>query len=127
VRIRTTLAILAAAAGLALAAPTAQADKVTATITPVGPGEANYTGKVKAKRDTCAKGRTVEVYDLSEGGYYIAGARTDKKGNWQAFDYVPQPGQQVRIAVPATNKGKGRCKALSTIVEVPENVVIQER
>src|SRR5687768_8319971 len=74
VRTRTTLAILAAAAGLALAAPAAQADKVTATITPVGPGEANYTGKVKARRDTCAKNRIVEVYDMSQGGFYIAGA-----------------------------------------------------
>jgi hypothetical protein len=119
--------MLAAAAGLTLAAPSAQADQVTATITPVGPGEANYAGKVKAKRDTCAKNRTIEVYDLSGGGYYIGGARTDKKGNWQAFDYVPQPGQQVRIAVPAANKGKGRCKAMSTVVEVPRSVVIQER
>jgi hypothetical protein len=115
--------MLAAAAWLALAAPAAQADKVTATITPVGPGEANYTGKVKAKRDACAKGRTIEVYDESAGGYYIGGARTDKKGKWQAFDYVPPPGKQVRIAVTA----KKRCKALSTVVEVPPDVIIQER
>ena len=126
-RLKLICAALTVAATLVVTAPAAQADKVTATITPVGPGEANYAGKVKAKRDTCAKNRTVEVYDLSAGGYYIGGARTDKKGNWQAFDYVPQPGQQVRIAVPAKNKGKGRCKALSTIVEVPENVIIQER
>jgi hypothetical protein len=115
--------MLAAAAGLALAAPSAHADKVTASISPVGPGEANYTGKVKAKRATCAKNRVVEIYDVSQGGFYIGGARTDKKGSWQAFEYVPQPGQQVRIAVSA----KKGCKALSTVVDVPGDVIIQER
>jgi hypothetical protein len=125
-RPRASLTALIVTAGVAVAAPSALADKITATIQPDAAGQGTYAGKVKAKRDKCVKGRTVEVYDLSQGGYLIGATRTDAKGNWELFEYVPDPGQQVRIAVPAKTKGRGICSAVSTIAEVPESVVIPQ-
>jgi hypothetical protein len=124
---KASLAGLAVIVSLALAAPAAFADKILVTITPNAAGQATYTGKVKAKRDKCVKGRTVEVYDLSGGGYMIGFTRTDAKGNWDLFEYVPEPGQQVRIAVPPKTSGKGMCAAVSTIAEVPGSVLIPQR
>jgi hypothetical protein len=120
-RARATLISAAVAVALAAVAPVAHADKVTASIDPDAAGQGRYFGKVKAKRDSCVKNRTVQVYDQSAGGFFIGDATTNAKGHWELFEFVPQPGQEVRILVLEKNKGKGRCKALHTIAAVPED------
>ena len=111
-------------AALALTAPLAHADKVTVTIDTDAAGQGRYTGKVKAKRDRCEKGRTVQVYDQTAGGFFIGEAKTNAKGHYDLFEFVPQPGQQVRVAVPAKKTGNGRCPGVSTIAAVPEDPAV---
>jgi hypothetical protein len=124
---KTVIAVLAVAASV-IAAPGAFADRVDVTINPNASGQGSYIGTVKAKRAKCVKGRTVEVWWLDASGYNLLGtAVTDAKGRWELLDYVPQPGQQVRIDVLGRTLRKHKCPALSTIAQVPETVVIQQR
>jgi hypothetical protein len=120
------IAVLAVAASL-VAAPGASADRVNVTINPNASGQGSYIGEVKAKRAKCAKSRTVEVWWLDASGYNLLGtAVTDANGRWELLDYVPPPGQQVRIDVLGRTLRKHKCSALSTIAEVPESVVIPQ-
>jgi hypothetical protein len=115
---KATAAALTAGAMLALTAPLAHADKVTVTIDTDAAGQGRYVGKVKAKRDRCAKGRTVQVYNQTSGGFFIGETRTSAKGDYELFEFIPQPGQQVMVAVPEKQTGHGRCAGLSTIATV---------
>jgi hypothetical protein len=116
---KSTLVPLAAIAALAVWAPGAAADKVTVTIDTDAAGQGRYVGKIKAKRDRCAKGRTVQVYDQTNGDFFVGETRTNAKGHFELFEFVPQPGQQVRVVVPQKQTGKGGCPAVSTIAAVP--------
>jgi hypothetical protein len=118
-RSRATLAAVALVAALGLTAPLAHADKVTVTIATDAAGQGKYTGKVKAKRDRCRKGRTVQVYDQTTGGFFIGETRTDNDGHFELFEFVPQSGQQVRVVVPQKKTGHGQCAGVSTIAAVP--------
>ena len=118
-RSRATLAAVALVAALGLMAPLAHADKVTVTIATDAAGQGKYTGKVKAKRDRCRKGRTVQVYDQTTGGFFIGETRTDNDGHFELFEFVPQSGQQVRVVVPPKKTGHGQCAGVSTIAAVP--------
>lgn len=124
-RTKATLALLTAGAALALTAPLAHADRVTVTIDTDAAGQGRYVGKVKAKRDRCAKGRTVQVYDQTNGGYFIGETRTNAKGHFDLFEFVPQPGQQVRVVVPEKQTGRGSCPGVSTIAAVPEDPAVR--
>jgi hypothetical protein len=119
-RSRATLAAIAVVAALGLTAPLAHADKVTVTIDTDAAGQGRYAGKVKTNRDRCKKGRTVQVYDQVNGGFFIGETKTDDKGHFELFEFVPQPGQQVRVVVPEKKTGHGRCPGVSTIAAVPE-------
>ena len=118
-RSRATLAAIALAAALGVTAPLAHADKVTVTIGIDAAGQGRYTGQVEAKRDRCRKGRTVQVYDQTAGGFFIGETRTNAKGHFDLFEYVPQSGQQVTVVVPEKQTGHGRCAGISTIAAVP--------
>jgi hypothetical protein len=118
-RLRATLAVGALVAALGLMAPIAHADKVTITIGVDAPGQGTYAGEVKAKRDRCRKGRTVQVYDQTNGGFFIGETRTNAKGQFKLFEFVPQSGQQVRVVVPQKKTGHGRCAGVSAIAAVP--------
>jgi hypothetical protein len=118
-RSRAALAAIAAVAALGLTAPLAHADRVTVTIATDAAGQGRYTGKVTTTRDRCRKGRTVQVYDQATGDFFIGETTTNAKGHFDLFEYVPQPGQQVRVVVPEKQTRRGRCPGVSTIVAVP--------
>jgi len=120
-RTKATLAGLIAGMALALTAPLAHADKVTVTIDTDAAGQGHYTGKVKTKSDRCRKGRIVQIYDQTTGGFFIGETKTNAKGHFDIFEFVPQPGQQVRVVVAQKKTGKGGCPAVSTIAAVPED------
>lgn len=118
-------AALAGAAVLFLAAPAASADSVSLKIETESAGQATYFGKVKTKRDECAKKRTVQVFDLTQsgeaGGFFIGQATTDDKGRYELTEFVPSPGSQVRVAVPKKKKAHGSCPGVEKKATVPDD------
>ena len=116
---KTAIAALTAVATLAAAGP-AYADKVTVNIDSDAAGQGRYFGKVKTKRDKCAERRTVQVFDQTAGGFFIGDTTTDRKGHYELFEFVPQPGQQVRVVVPRKNS----CEAVVNIAAVPEDPAV---
>jgi hypothetical protein len=117
-RLRKTIAVVAVGVAVpAVTAPVASADKVTVTIDTDAAGQGRYSGKVMTKRDKCAQRRTVQVFDQTAGGFFIGETRTDNKGRYELFEFVPQPGQQVRVVVPP----KKNCPGVSNIAAVPED------
>jgi len=119
-RPRGTLFALTVAAALVLTAPAAFADKIKVTIDTDAPGQGRYSGKVKTKKNKCAKRREVQVYDQTAGEFFIGSTRTNGKGRYHLFEFVPQPGQQVRVVAPRVK----RCPTVSTIAAVPEDPAV---
>lgn len=108
-----------AGAVLFLAAPAASADSVSVKIVTESAGQAKYSGKVKAKRANCARNRTVQVFDLSQGGFFIGQAKTEDNGRYELTEFVPLPGSQVKVVVPKRKKNHGSCPGVEKNATVP--------
>jgi hypothetical protein len=78
-KIRTTLAVLAAAIGVSAVAgvPVASADTPTLTIKYNGDG---FEGRLKSDKASCLKNRTVKVFKKGASGTLMD--TTDSQGRW---------------------------------------------
>lgn len=122
-RQRIALAALGVMAAALLAASVASADSVSVKITTEFAGQGKYSGKVKTKRDNCARNRTVQVFDLTQGGetggFFIGQTKTDDKGSYELTEFVPLPGSQVKVVVPKKKTNHGSCPGVEKNATVP--------
>lgn len=117
-RLRSILAATTIS-GLALvAAPVASADSVSVKIENEAAGSARYSGRVETKRDDCVKKRTVQIFDVAQG-FVIGQTKTDDKGRYELREFVPLPGQQVKVVVHEKKKKHGSCPGVEKTATVP--------
>ena len=118
-RLRLTVALVAALALLATGAGTATAAKAPTTVKLNSviegmAGEGIYDGKVNSPRPRCRRNRLVQVIHDVEPPFLIGEARTDEKGRWTVSGPLPPHGDRVIIKVKKTR----RCKGARRVYEV---------
>ncbi len=73
----------------------------------VGPGTAEYRGKVRSSKSRCRRNRKVTVIHNSNPPFVIGEALTDDQGRWSILGPLPPPGDTITVKVKKNSKCKG--------------------
>jgi hypothetical protein len=111
---RAALVAIAVLGVTLVAAPTASADRVSLTITVLSPNVADYTGRVRARKEKCERNRTVQIAQV-QPPLFIGQTGTDDKGRYLLEEYAPPKGVQIKAVVLQ----KRKCKALEKVATTP--------
>ena len=111
---RIALVAIAVLGVTLVAAPTASADRVSLSITRVSNDIADYTGRVKARKERCERRRTVQILQV-QPPLFIGQTLTDDHGKYLLEEFAPAAGTQIKAVVAQ----KRKCKPLETVATTP--------